>query len=261
MLQYGGLEKTGWPGPRLALFAGEVFPIKHLRRLTEIWTRSRWFNLYGPTETNVCTFHEVRPPIAPDVVEPSPIGRPCGDHTLLRIRDADGGTVAGAGAEGSLWVAGDCVFQGYWSRPELDRGVFESIDGRLWYDTGDVVRAAVDGTLTYVGRRDRMVKRTGYRIELGEIETALYKHPKITKVAVVGLRDAEQGMRIVACCTPNGDKPSLIEMKRFCHDNLPHYMAPDAFVWWPTLPLTSTGKIDHQAVARQLSAESRGSSS
>lgn len=260
MLQYGGLEKAGWPGPRLALFAGEVFPIKHLRRLTEIWTQSRWFNLYGPTETNVCTYHEVRLPISPEVTDPSPIGRPCGDHTVLMIRDADGASATGAGAEGSLWVTGDCVFQGYWNRPELDSGVFEWIDGRRWYDTGDVVRTAADGTLVYVGRRDRMVKRTGYRIELGEIETALYRHPRIAKAAVVSLRDADQNVRIVACCTPNGDRPSLIEMKKFCHDNLPHYMAPDSFVWWPTLPLTSTGKIDLQAVVRQLTTGPQASS-
>jgi len=254
MLQYGGLEKSGWPGPRFALFAGEVFPIKHLRQLTSIWTRARWFNLYGPTETNVCTFHEVRLPIAPDVTEPSPIGRPCGDHTQLMIRNSDGAPATGAGAEGSLWVSGDCVFQGYWNRPDLDNGVFEWIDGRRWYDTGDIVRSAPDQALVYVGRRDRMVKRTGYRIELGEIETALYKHPGIAKAAVVSLRDADHNVRIIACCTPNGERPSLIEMKKFCYDNLPHYMAPDSFVWWPTLPLTSTGKIDLQGVISQLRA-------
>jgi non-ribosomal peptide synthetase component E (peptide arylation enzyme) len=49
-----------------------------------------------------------------------------------------------------------------------------------------------------------------------------------------------------------GDRPSIIEMKRFCHDNLPAYMVPDSFSWRDDLPLTSTGKTDYQGLARSL---------
>jgi len=256
MTQFGGLEKAGWTGPRLALFAGEVFPIKHLRRLTEIWTRARWFNLYGPTETNVCTYHEVIPPIPAEATEPPPIGKPCGSHTIAMVRDADGHPVSGAGAEGSLWFTGDCVFQGYWKRPNEDARVFENIEGQRWYDTGDVVRYEADGVMVYVGRRDRMVKRTGYRIELGEIESALYKHQRISKVAAVAIRDVEEAVKIVACCVSEGERPSIIEMKKFSHDNLPAYMVPDSFSWRDDLPLTSTGKTDYQKLLHDL-AEKR----
>jgi amino acid adenylation domain-containing protein len=256
MLQFGGLEKTDWTGPRLALFAGEVFPVKHLRRMTEIWTRSRWFNLYGPTETNVSTSHEVVPPIPPEVTEPPPIGKPCGSHTVARILDADGNDLTGqAGTEGSLWFTGDCVFQGYWNRPQENAEAFREIDGKRWYDTRDVVRQEADGTLIYVGRRDRMVKRLGYRIELGEVESALYKHPRIAKAAAVSVKDENQGVKIVACCVAEGKAPGLIEMKKFCHDNLPSYMVPDSFAWRDDLPLTSTGKTDYQGLLRDLTAK------
>jgi acyl-CoA synthetase (AMP-forming)/AMP-acid ligase II len=255
MLEFGGLEKVGWPGPRLALFAGEVFPVKHLRRVMDVWRQARWFNLYGPTETNVCTFHEVCPPIPADATQPSPIGRACGEHTRLMIRNSSGVEASGIGAEGSLWVSGDCLFQGYWNRPELDAAVFAQIGRQRWYDTGDVVRVGDGGELVYVGRRDRMVKRSGYRIELGEIETALYRHPCVREAAVVALRDADQNVRIAAVCTFADTKPSLIEMKTFCHANLPRYMGPDLFVWWQKMPLTSTGKIDLQSVATHLAQE------
>ncbi|MFN7914831.1 MAG: amino acid adenylation domain-containing protein [Vicinamibacterales bacterium] len=251
MTQFGGLAKTGWTGPRLALFAGEVFPVKHLRRLMELWTRPRWFNLYGPTETNVSTYHEVIPPIPADVIEPPPIGKPCGDHTIAMLRDAEGHAVSGAGVEGALWFTGDCVFQGYWNRPAEDARAFEMIDGRRWYDTGDLVRQEADGTLVYVGRRDRMVKRFGYRIELGEIESALYKHEGIAKVAAIATRD-DKGVKIVACCVAEGETRSTIEMKQFCHEHLPSYMIPDAFAWRDDLPLTSTGKVDYQQLLRGL---------
>lgn len=251
MLQYGGLEKSEWAGPRHALFAGEVFPVKHLRRMTELWRASRWFNLYGPTETNVCTYHEVIPPIAADITDPPPIGKPCGDHCIAMIADADGVPVPD-GEEGTLWMTGDCVFQGYRNRPAENEAAFLHKDGARWYDTRDIVRPDADGVLWYVGRRDRMVKRMGYRIELGEVESALYKHDRITKAAAVAVKDADQGVKIVACCVADGDNPSLIEMKKFCHDNLPAYMVPDSFNWRDDLPLTSTDKIDYQGLLRDL---------
>ena len=60
LAQYGGLDRHDYSALRLVLFAGEVFPVKHLRLAARVWCRSpRYFNLYGPTETNVCTFYEV----------------------------------------------------------------------------------------------------------------------------------------------------------------------------------------------------------
>ena len=65
--------------------------------------------------------------------------------------------------------------------------------GARWYQTGDIVTEAPDGNYTYLGRRDRMVKRRGYRVELGEIEAALYRHPAIKEAAVVAMPDEERG--------------------------------------------------------------------
>ena len=97
-----------------------------------------------------------------------------------------------------------------------------------------------------------MVKKSGYRIELGEIEAALYRHPRIAKVAVISTRDEDRGVRIVACCVADGVRPSVIDLKKFCHDHLPAYMSPDLFVWYDDLPLTSTGKIDAQELLRRV---------
>ena len=64
--QHGRLARLAYKGPRLVLFAGEVFPVKHLRQLTELWHASEWYNLYGPTETNVCTFARIPLPVPQD---------------------------------------------------------------------------------------------------------------------------------------------------------------------------------------------------
>jgi acyl-coenzyme A synthetase/AMP-(fatty) acid ligase len=138
--------------------------------------------------------------------------------------------------------------QGYWALPEQTaRGFLTDDAGERWYKTGDIVIEQPDGNYTYLGRRDRMVKRRGYRVELGEIESALYRHPAIKEAAVVAMPDEEAGIRIIAFLSCREAKhPSLIEMKRFCTEHLPLYMIPDRFAWQEALPKTSTDKTDYQ---------------
>src|SRR5687767_10933270 len=75
--QFGSLEKHDCSSLRVVNFAGEVFPVKHLRSIVERWPQARFFNLYGPTETNVCTFARIPAEIPPDRTEPYPIGHLC----------------------------------------------------------------------------------------------------------------------------------------------------------------------------------------
>jgi amino acid adenylation domain-containing protein len=253
MAQYGGLEASGYNHPRVVLFAGEVFPIRHLKRLRNLWPGSEFWNLYGPTETNVCTAHPI-PAVIPDTQDrPYPIGRVCEPY-VARVVDPHGRDVT-PGAEGELWISGPGVMRGYFARPDLDAGVFvpnESDPAHPWYRTGDLVTDDDgQGTYTYHGRRDRMVKKRGYRIELGEIESALYRHDDVEKAAVVAHSD-ESGVAIDAFLAMKpGRKGSIIAMKRHCTAYLPHYMVPDAIRFLPALPMTSTDKVDYQSLQRQ----------
>lgn len=246
LTEFGQLTKHDYSRLRQVLFAGEVFPVKHLRALCDLWPGPRYFNLYGPTETNVCTFYEVRPPVPPERVSPYPIGYTC-SHLRSRVVDDDG-VEAPSGSEGELCIAGPGTMQGYWALPEQTaKAFYRDPDGTSWYRTGDVVTAAEDGCYTYRGRRDRMVKRRGYRVELGEIEAGLYRHPSVKEAAVVAFQDEEAGVSIVAFLSSHMPKhPSLIEIKRFCAENLPLYMVPDEFIWQDSLPKTSTDKVDYQ---------------
>jgi acyl-coenzyme A synthetase/AMP-(fatty) acid ligase len=91
-----------------------------------------------------------------------------------------------------------------------------------------------------------MVKKRGYRIELGEIEAGLYRHPAIKEAAVVALQN-DDGVKIRAFVSHHkGSRPSIIELKQFCAQNLPAYMVPDTFSFLDILPKTSTDKIDYQ---------------
>ena len=248
MAQFGKLGSHSYSSLRLVLFAGEVFPVTHLKALVKQWPHPRYFNLYGPTETNVCTFYEVPTPIPEDRAEPMPIGNIC-SHLEGVVVDAVGKTV-GRGAEGELCIRGTGVTRGYWNLPEQSRDAFITVGAApAYYRTGDIVVEQPDGNLRYVGRRDRMIKKRGFRVELGEIEACLYRHPEIREAAVVALPDDAAGMKVyahVAC--RDGKKLSLIELKTFCSEHIPVYMIPDVFSFHSALPKTSTDKVDYQTL-------------
>lgn len=248
LVEHGKLEEHPAPSLRTVLFAGEVFPVRHLRRVTELWPHCAYYNLYGPTETNVCTFARVVPPIPPERTEPYPIGPAC-SHYVTEVWGEDGRPVP-RGEEGLLHGAGPGVCAGYWR----DGGVFDPAvvrDGVRFYNTGDVVREDPVLGYIYLGRRDRMVKRRGYRIELGEVEVALLAHAQVLEAAVVSHANAS-GVSIVAFV--RGDVSAnlgALAMKQHLAQRLPSYMMPDRFVRLDAFPRTSSDKTDLQALARK----------
>jgi len=249
LAQFGKMTRHDFTSLRLVLFAGEVFPVKHLRAVKELLPLARFFNLYGPTETNVCTWHPIPDVVGADRTEPYPIGRAC-SHFRARVVDAGGRDVPRA-AEGELLMHGAGVMTGYWNLPQRTAESFLVDEGGgRWYRTGDVVTEGEDGVFSFVGRRDRMVKRRGYRIELGEIEAGLHGHPGVREAAVAATDDADGGVRILAyLAMAAGHSTSELEMRRYCVDALPAYMIPDGFTFLSALPKTSTDKIDYQHLA------------
>ncbi|MFQ5534962.1 MAG: AMP-binding protein, partial [Sphingomonadales bacterium] len=244
LMDFGKLADQPDCSLRKIAFAGEVFPVKHLRALQKILPEVRYFNLYGPTETNVCTAFEVVGPIPDERIDPYPIGPVC-SHLRARVIDGEGRDVA-VGEEGELIISGPGVMQGYWNMADRTAAAFIEDETGRWYRTGDIVIEGDGGVFGYVGRRDRMVKRRGFRIELGEIEAALYRHPEVSEVASIA-QSGPDGVVIKAFySTRNGDTLSLIQLKQFCSRTLPLYMIPDCFSHQQGLPKTSTDKIDYQ---------------
>jgi amino acid adenylation domain-containing protein len=245
LTERGGLDREGFVAPRLVLFAGEVFPIGPLRKLRQLWPDARLWNLYGPTETNVCTAQPIPALIPDDQSTPYPIGSVC-PPLLARVVDEEGRDVL-AGTTGELVIAGPGVMRGYFGQAELTaRAFFTDSAGTQWYRTGDLVVDSGDGCFNFHGRRDRMVKKRGYRIELGEIESVLYRHPGVDRAAVIAL-SGDAGVTIIAFVALKPDqKRSIIALKRHCTEYLPPYMVPDTITFVGSLPATSTDKIDYQ---------------
>jgi len=236
MMRDGGMLARPAPASlRAVLFAGEPLPIGHVREL-RAWTGARLFNLYGPTETNVCTSHEVVPAdLQRD--RPVPIGKAvCGDAVWAEKPDR---TIAAPGDEGELVVTGPTVMPGYWGYGP-HRGP---------YRTGDIVRVLADGSFDYVGRHDHMVKVRGHRIEPGEVETVLAAHPEVAQAAVV-VHGAGVDARLTAFIVARpGSTPSVLSLKRHSAEHLPRYMIADEVHLVPYLPQTPNGKTDRLALA------------
>jgi amino acid adenylation domain-containing protein len=239
---------------RLILFAGEVFPMKYLRQLADLLPQVELQNLYGPTETNVCTYYEVERDRLPSM-EKLPIGIACENTEVFAVNDRDE-IVTEAGGTGELYVRGPAVTYGYWADPEktakmvLPNRFQQNFDEKV-YRTGDLVQLAEDGNYYFLGRRDSMIKSRGYRIELGEIESALLSHDAVKEAVAVAIPDDIVSNRIVAVVAAHDGKTiKASELQQHCGSRIPKYMIPELIEFRDHLPKTSTGKIDRVQLAQ-----------
>jgi acyl-coenzyme A synthetase/AMP-(fatty) acid ligase len=249
----GNLGERGIPSMRVLLFAGEVFAVKHLRQLMSILPQARFANLYGPTETNVCTWYEVKE--TPHGDTPIPIGREC-ENCVGFILD-EGLHPVPEGEVGELWIGGGTLMEGYWGRADLTARTLRPISagGKTMpaYKTGDLVQRFPDGDLRYFGRRDHQVKTRGYRVELGEIEATLSRHQAVEEAVLVAVPDDQFGhlLHAIVVCKPNC-KVVENELKGFLKEALPVYMVPEHIEFRAELPHTYSDKIDRDALLRQV---------
>jgi amino acid adenylation domain-containing protein len=253
LAEYGNLRASGLSRLRAVIFAGEVFPARHLSKLMAELPAPRYLNWYGPTETNVCTWYEV--PAGAELTAPAPIGRACANTDAFAVT-ADGDRVAKPGQEGELYVRGPGLMCGYWGDPAktaamLVTNPFQAAYAEAAYRTGDLVTLDEAGDFIFLGRRDGMVKTRGYRVELGEVEAALYACPAVREAVVLPVPDELLGSRLRAVISANGSGAlTRLEVVEHCRRRLPGYMVPDVVEFCEALPRTSTGKVDRARLAR-----------
>ena len=169
LAQYGDAQRD-YAALRLVLFAGEVFPVKHLRALKALLPRPA---------TTTCTDRRRRTSAR---IFASRTTIPRGPHTAIPDRQTlsstrrwsllrTGGKPAAAGTEGDELIArGPAVTRGYWNLPERTAEAFH-VDSTASAGTRRATWSSnLRRQLRFLGRRDRMIKKRGYRIELGEIE-------------------------------------------------------------------------------------------
>ena len=164
----------------------------------------------------------------------------------------DDGRPAGAGSVGEIAVRGEYLALSYWRQPDLTRAAFlpdpENTSSRI-YRTGDLGRLSPDGCLHCLGRKDRQVKIRGNRVELADVEMTLRTIEGVRDTAIT-IRRNNQGepciVGYVVAATHPG--PSTISLRSDLRKLLPDYMVPSIFVMLDSIPMTSHGKVDGEAL-------------
>ena len=221
---------------RQLIFAGEEIPVGPLRALwPNLPPSCRVANWYGPTETNVCTFHDLTA-LDLDGDRPVPIGKACPYVTMSL-------------AEGELLVAGDSLMSGYWKLPAATaKKLSNGPDGRAYYATGDLVSQEDAGGLTFLGRVDRQLKVRGFRVQPEEVEHVLGQLAEIDEAAVVKHRKGETEVLAAVVRLADGAALDHDAVIGHCARFLPPYMVPDVVMPVADLPRGSRGKADYNAV-------------
>jgi amino acid adenylation domain-containing protein len=232
---------------RTVIVAGEPCPAELVQHHAETLPHAALFNEYGPTEATVWSSVYRFVPSVPFCGSVS-IGRPVA-NTQIYVLDSQFQPVP-IGVTGEVYIGGDGVSRGYLNHSDqtAERFVpnaFSAKPSARLYTTGDLARFLADGNIEYIGRNDFQVKIRGYRIELSEIELALAQHPDVREAVVL----AKTNERLTAYVVLKEiSSATTKQLKDFLKERLPEYMLPSSFVVLDALPLTTTGKVDRNAL-------------
>lgn len=252
LVLYGNLAKDELPDLKKIIFVGSKIPLRYLRSLMKSLPQVRFFNEYASTETRIVTYYPVKK-IPSEKELFLPIGKPCRLVKTYLINEVGKRLPVKPGVQGELYVDSPSLMSGYWDDPEAARGVLLknpfTRKERMLYRTHDIVRVDKDKNFIFLGRSDNVIKARGYRVSLDEIESVLNNHPAIKEVVVLSIPDEETGSRIKAVVVLKKEKSlSKKEINLFCRNYLANYMVPQIIEFRPSLPKTTSGKINKKAL-------------
>jgi benzoate-CoA ligase len=157
----------------------------------------------------------------------------------IELRGDDGLAVPD-GETGDLYIKGPSAAVMYWGNREKSRETFQG----AWTKSGDKYVRNDDGSYTYSGRSDDMLKVSGIYVSPFEVESTLVQHPAVLEAAVIGVNDAEGLTKTKAYVVLKADKSATeAELKAFVKDRLAPYKYPRSIEFIAELPKTATGKI------------------
>jgi long-chain acyl-CoA synthetase len=237
---------------RLCVSGGAAMPVEILRGFEKKFG-CVILEGYGLSETSpVASFNHPDQPR-----KPGSIGTPVEGVEMRLVSDS--GAPVRAGEVGEIAIRGHNVMKGYWGKPEATAQAIP--DG--WFRTGDLARVDADGYYYIVDRKKEMIIRGGYNVYPREIEDALYEHPAVAEVAVIGLPHTELGEEVAAAVALKpGASATAAELQQFVRERVAAYKYP-RHVWLvPSLPKGPTGKILRREVRppEDGDAAARGSS-
>lgn len=227
LIQFGKLEQYNFTNVACVLFAGEQLYANLVLKMKDVFKNASMFNLYGPTETNVVSYYSIHPNNI-QAESAIPIGKMC-SYSESYLLPVDGDYELCVNSESTMW--------GYVNNGDS----FVTIEGKQFYNTGDLVTLNENKDLVFKGRRDKMIKRNGFRIEIGEIERTLQVCEWITDFAIKTEYNEEVKIKVFYV----GDESvSELELKNYFLKKLPSYMLPDNFIKVEAISKNTNFKVD-----------------
>jgi long-chain acyl-CoA synthetase len=226
---------------------GAPLPVEVARifeRKTNMKLKSGW----GMTET--CSPGTGHPPEGPE--KPGSIGLmlPSIEMDVVAL-DNPAKTLA-PGEVGEIRIRGPNVTKGYWNRPQETAEAF--VGDRFL--TGDIGYMDADGYFYLVDRKKDMIISGGFNVYPQMIEQAIYEHPAVQEVIVIGIPDQYRGEAAKAFVKlrAGADALTLEELKAFLAGKLGKHEIPSALDLVEELPRTSVGKLSRHELRNQQSA-------
>jgi benzoate-CoA ligase len=174
----------------------------------------------------------------PEKVRYGTTGWPVPGYTI-ELRGETGGSVPD-GEPGDLYIRGPSAALMYWNNQEKTRDTFQG----AWTKSGDKYVKNPDGTYTYSGRSDDMLKVSGIYVSPFEVEATLVQHSAVLEAAVIGKEDAEGLTKTKAFVVLKaGQSATEADLKAFVKERLAAYKYPREIEFVNDLPKTATGKI------------------
>jgi len=161
--------------------------------------------------------------------------------TEIRLVDGADEVVTLPLGRGEVCVRGPNVMRGYWNRPAETKA---AIDPEGWFHSGDIGYLDEDGFLYIVDRVKDMVISGGENVYPAEVESALFEHPALADVAIIGLPDERWGEAVVAVTVlAPGASLTLEELREFAEPHLARYKLPTRLEIIDVLPRNLAGKV------------------
>ena len=220
--------------------------------------KSKVESLFGLVLHNGYGVTECSPNIAqtrPESPRPDTSVGPILPGVAVKLTDVDGNPVED-GEVGELFVRGPNVMKGYYRNPEETSA---AIDSEGWFNTRDLARLE-DGNLFIVGRTKELIVRFGFNVYPAEVEAVLNTHSSVVRSAVIGhtVSGVEGDEEIVAFVQRVTDSELTVEeLAEYASRQLVPYKRPSKIQFVPSMPLTATGKVMKDDLAKMLPSETR----
>lgn len=221
------------PALRKAYYGASIMPGPVLRRLREAMPQLGFYNCFGQSE--IAPLATVLGP-ADHEERPDSAGRPV-LFVELRVVDAAGADVP-PGELGEVVYRSPQLCLGYWDKPEETVEAFR--DG--WFHSGDLVRRDEQGYLYVVDRIKDVINTGGVLVASREVEDALYTHPAVGEVAVIGVPD-EKWIEAVTAVVVSKAEVSEAELIAHARGKLSGFKVPKSVRFVDELPRNASGKI------------------